>query len=150
MRPLLALALAALVAGIAYVVLFVGRREKNLPPGPPTIPILGNVHQIPLKGAHFQFTKWAKQYGGIYSLKMGTGTAIVLTDRRLVKELVEKKSAIYSHRPSSYVANLISGGDHILLVRPRFRCFCDTWDLVLTDSADGIWAPVARHSQAAP
>lgn len=118
MRPLLALALAALVAGIIYIVLFVGRREKNLPPGPPTIPILGNVHQIPLKGAHFQFTKWAKQYGGIYSLKMGTGTAIVLTDRRLVKELVEKKSAIYSHRPRSYVADLISGGDHILLVCP--------------------------------
>lgn len=136
MRPILTLLLGLLVAGITYVVLFVGRREKSLPPGPPTIPVLGNVHQIPKKGAHFQFTvyssqnlptqkcsltvvsqAWAKKYGGIYSLKLGTGTAVVLTSRRLVKELVEKKSAIYSNRPESYVANLISGGDHILLVR---------------------------------
>ncbi|KAK5163102.1 uncharacterized protein LTR77_010886 [Saxophila tyrrhenica] len=116
MRPILLLASALLVAGIAYVILFVGKREKKLPPGPPTIPVLGNIHQIPKKGAHFQFTKWAKQYGGIYTLKLGTGTAAVLTSRRLVKELVDKKSSIYSERPTSYVANLISGGDHILLM----------------------------------
>lgn len=77
MRPLITLALGLLVAGIAYTILFVGRREKNLPPGPPTIPVLGNVHQIPKKGAHFQFTAWARKYGGIYSLKLGTGTAVV-------------------------------------------------------------------------
>lgn len=120
MRPILTLLLGLLGAGLTYIILFVGRREKNLPPGPPTIPVLGNIHQIPKKGAHFQFTKWAKQYGGIYSLKLGTGNAVVLTDRRLVKELVDKKSAIYSERPRSYVAELISGGDHILLVSDFF------------------------------
>lgn len=77
MRPLIALALGLIVAGITYIVLFVGRREKNLPPGPPTIPVLGNLHQIPKKGAHHQFTAWARKYGGIYSLKLGTGTAVV-------------------------------------------------------------------------
>ena len=84
---------------------------------------LGNIHQIPKKGAHFQFTKWAKQYGGIYTLKLGTGTAAVITDKRLVKELIDKKSSIYSERPKSYVAKLISGGDHILLMdySPQWR-----------------------------
>jgi cytochrome P450 len=96
----------------AYVFLFVGRREKHLPP----LPILGNIHQIPKKGAHFKFSEWAKQYGGMYSLKLGTGTAVVITDRRLVKQLIDKKSALYSDRPKSYVANLISSGDHILLM----------------------------------
>lgn len=111
--------LTALITSLAiltYTILFIGRREKHLPPGPPTLPILGNIHQIPKKGAHFQFTEWAKQYGGIYSLKLGTGTAVVITDRRLVKQLVDKKSALYSERPKSYVANLIAGGDHILLM----------------------------------
>ncbi|KAK4635254.1 Cytochrome P450 monooxygenase [Fulvia fulva] len=116
MYSLLLTVLGPIVAGIVYTILLVGRREKNLPPGPPTFPILGNLLQIPLKGAHFQFTKWAEQYGGIYTLKLGTGTAAVITDRRLVKELVDKKSAKYSERPKSYVANLISGGDHILLM----------------------------------
>ncbi|KAK3702421.1 hypothetical protein LTR37_014887 [Vermiconidia calcicola] len=116
MRPVFLLALALFVAGGIYVFLYVGRREKNLPPGPPTLPLLGNVHQIPKKGAHFQFTEWAKQYGEIYTLKLGTGTAAVITSKRLVKELIDKKSSIYSERPKSYVANLISGGDHILLM----------------------------------
>jgi hypothetical protein len=111
------LALVSSIATAAYVYLFIGRREKHLPPGPPTLPILGNIHQIPKKGAHFQFTEWAKQYGGIYSLKLGTGTAAVITDGKIVKQLIDKKSALYSQRPKSYVADLISSGDHILLMQ---------------------------------
>lgn len=116
MSPVLLSLFALLIAGVVYIVLFVGRREKNLPPGPPTIPLLGNIPQIPKKGAHFQFTKWAKEYGGLYTIKLGTGTAAVITSRKLVKELVDKKSSKYSARPVSYVAKLISGGDHILLM----------------------------------
>ena len=64
-----------------------------------------------------RFAEWARQYGGIFSLKLGPGNAIVLTDRRLVKELVDKKSAIYSHRPTSYILqNLVTQGDYMLLM----------------------------------
>ena len=42
---------------------------------------------------------------------------VVLTDRRLVKQLIDKKSSIYSNRPPSYVGNgLITGGDHLLVM----------------------------------
>lgn len=65
-----------------------------------------------------RFTEWAEQYGGLYSLKLGTGTAVVITDRRIVKELIDKKSAKYSHRPNSYLAHdLITGGDHLLVMQ---------------------------------
>lgn len=111
--------LGPLLAGAAlltYAVIFVGRRERTLPPGPKTLPIIGNLHQIPTKGSYLTFTKWAKQYGGIFSLKLGPATAIVLTDRKYVKQLIDKKSSIYSDRPHSYVShNLITGGDHVLI-----------------------------------
>lgn len=51
------------------------------------------------------FTEWAKQYGGLYSLKLGTATAVVITDRRIIKELADKRSAKYSNRPASYVSH---------------------------------------------
>jgi hypothetical protein len=39
----------------------------------------------------------------------------VLTDRRLIKQLIDKKSSICSNRPTSYVGiGLVTGGDHLL------------------------------------
>ncbi|KAK6355282.1 hypothetical protein TWF696_004394 [Orbilia brochopaga] len=112
-----------LLASILYVVLFIGRRERGLPPGPPTIPILGNVHQLPTTGAHFKFTEWARKYGGLYSLKLGTGTALVVTDREIVKKLMDKRSSVTSDRPPSYVSyDLITKGDHLLVMH-----YNDTW-----------------------
>ena len=66
-----------------------------------------------------RFTEWAQQFGGIFSLKLGSATAIVLTDRSLVKALIDKKSSIYSNRPASYVSHdLITRGDHTLVMQP--------------------------------
>ncbi len=59
--------------------------------------------------------EWSKTYGGIFSLKAATTNIIVLSDRRLVKELVDKKGHIYSNRPHSIVGDLVTGGDSILL-----------------------------------
>lgn len=41
----------------------------------------------------------------------------VITDRRLVKTTVDKRSSIYSHRPPSYVSHdLITKGNHLLVM----------------------------------
>ena len=70
-----------------------------------------------------RFTEWAKQYGGMFSLKLGIGTAVVLTDRRLIKQLLDKKSNISSDRPPSFVSHdLITGGDHLLVMQ-----YGNTW-----------------------
>lgn len=90
--------------------------------GPPTIPILGNEHLIPRADGHFQMLKWANQYGGIFSLKRFRNTTIVITNWKIVKDLLDKKSTIYSHRPPSIVADLITQGHHILMMQ-----YGDTW-----------------------
>ena len=70
-----------------------------------------------------RFTEWSKQYGRLFSLKLGPATAVVITDRRLVKDLLDKKSALYSARPSSFVAQvLITRGDQLLTMN-----YGDTW-----------------------
>lgn len=85
-----------------------------------------SYHQISLYSLSLtlvRFTEWAQKYGGIFSLKFGPATSIVITSPRLVKQLIDKKSSIYSHRPASFVGyNLISDGDHLLLMQ-----YSDHW-----------------------
>ncbi|KAK4465763.1 cytochrome P450 [Cladorrhinum samala] len=111
------------VLTVIYVFVFrVGLRDPRLPPGPPCLPVLGNLHQIPTKRTHIQFREWAKQYGDIFSLKFGPATTIVINSPRLIKELIDKKSNLYSRRPASHVADLMAQGDHLL-----FMQYSDSW-----------------------
>ncbi|KAJ5698483.1 hypothetical protein N7462_000488 [Penicillium macrosclerotiorum] len=104
---------ACFVLGLSYVfyrLLSVGKRDSRLPPGPPTVPILGNVHLIPRAGIGLKFKEWAKQYGPIYSLKVFNSTMIVLSDPEIVANLVDKKGAIYAERPPNAVVNYLTDG----------------------------------------
>lgn len=95
----------------------VGRRPAGYPPGPPTLPIIGNLHQIPYRKRHIQFQKWAQEYGPIYSLILGTKVTIVLNSDQTVKDLVDKRGGIYSSRPESYIGqDVLSGGLRILFM----------------------------------
>lgn len=109
-----AILLAALIAALWRLSL-IGQRPKDYPPGPPTLPILGNLHQIPKARRHIQFEKWARQYGSVYSLMLGTKVMIVLNTEDAIRELVDKRGAIYASRPESFIAqDTISGGLRIL------------------------------------
>ncbi|KAH6621612.1 cytochrome P450 [Chaetomium sp. MPI-SDFR-AT-0129] len=101
----------------------VGRRPKGYPPGPPTLPILGNLHQMPSKNGHVQFKKWAEEYGPVYSLIIGTQVMIVLSSDTAIKDLLDKRSGIYSSRPDMYISStLASGGMRMLLME-----YGETW-----------------------
>lgn len=93
----------------------VGRRLKDYPPGPPTLPIIGNLHQVPSERRYVKFGEWAKEYGPVYSLMLGTQVYVVLSADYAIRDLVDKRGPIYASRPDLYVAqHLISGGLRIL------------------------------------
>lgn len=63
-----------------------------------------------------RLTEWSRKFGGIFSLKRFANTTLVISDRKLVKDLLDKKSNIFSNRPASNVAQLITHGDHLLIM----------------------------------
>ncbi|KAI1195959.1 putative cytochrome P450 [Nemania serpens] len=116
----------SIVTGLVYCSCFillwkllqVGRRPRDIPPGPPTVPILGNIHLIPRYDVHLQFQKWAHEYGPVYSLMLGSQVMIVLSSDTAIKDLLDKRSGIYSDRMDIYIGQtLASGGKRILMMR---------------------------------
>jgi cytochrome P450 len=113
-------ALAAIfMAGILlYQLSRIGRRPKGMPPGPPTIPIMGNLHQLPKENVHVKFKEWADQYGDIYSVMLGNQRMVVLNSPQVVKDLIDQRSNNYSSRPEMYIGQtLISGGYRLVLMQ---------------------------------
>lgn len=112
------LAFAVFILGVCllvYRLLQVGKRDPRMPPGPPTVPLLGNAHQIPATGLYKQMREWAQQYGSVFSLKVGPSSIVVLCDRKAIHKLLVEKGSIYSDRPPSYVGHLLTQGDHLAL-----------------------------------
>lgn len=102
---------------VVFMLATVGKRPKDYPPGPSTLPIIGNLYQMPRKKAHLQFQRWAQEYGPIYSLILGTKVPIVLSSDQAIKDLLDKRGGIYSSRPERYIAqDVISGGRRVVLM----------------------------------
>ncbi|CUA66986.1 O-methylsterigmatocystin oxidoreductase [Rhizoctonia solani] len=138
--------LGSTVVWLAIKTMSIGKRETYLPPGPPTVPLLGNLHEFPKTEAHLKLTEWARIYGGIYSLKMGPGTAIVITDVAAVKELMDKRSQSTVDRPPNHMADLVAGGMNMVLSRytEDWRTLRRASHAILTQQACAGHLPIQR------
>ncbi|CAZ84036.1 unnamed protein product [Tuber melanosporum] len=68
--------------------------------------------------------EWTKKYGSIYKLKLGKDTVIVLGTQQAAKDLLEKRSKIYSSRPRTVMAGEnVSRGKKLLahLIGDKWR-----------------------------
>ncbi|KAF1350600.1 cytochrome P450 [Lizonia empirigonia] len=115
----------AILALVLHKLSKIGRRPADYPPGPPTLPLIGNLHLMPKEKGHLQFQKWAEEYGPVYSLILGTKVMIVLSSDQAIKDLLDKRSNIYSSRPDMYMGQIISGSLRMLLME-----YGETWRMV--------------------
>ncbi|TFY56900.1 hypothetical protein EVG20_g8751 [Dentipellis fragilis] len=84
-----------------------GSRGAHYPPGPPTLPIIGNLLAFPRERPEIKFAEWARQYGDVISLKVLSQTIIVIQTPTLLKELFEKKGISNTYRPVSIIIGML-------------------------------------------
>jgi cytochrome P450 len=90
---------------------------KGLPPGPPPLPIIGNLHQAPSEYPYRTFAEWHKKYGPIISVQFGLTRIVMLGNYEAANELLNKRGNIYSSRPRMpVIAEWMSKGLHTVLL----------------------------------
>ncbi|KAG9318126.1 cytochrome P450 [Chiua virens] len=113
MSPNSILTLVAVGAVVVSVLtLFKGRRRSvrgfRLPPGPVPLPIVGNLFSIDPKKPWITYTRWKALYGDVFMVHVLKQNIIVINSEKIAKDLLERRSSIYSDRP--YLATRIPYG----------------------------------------
>ncbi|KAH7408082.1 cytochrome P450 [Phaeosphaeria sp. MPI-PUGE-AT-0046c] len=98
-------------------------RPAKFPPGPKTAPFIGNVHQMPTTVPHVKFGEFARQFGAITGLKVGCQNWIILNTWQAVHDLIDKKSTIYSSRPSIPGVEIVAPNG----ISPVMTVYGDLW-----------------------
>ncbi|CAN1127214.1 Cytochrome P450 83B1 [Linum perenne] len=76
------------------------QKTLNLPPGPPGLPILGNLFQIDNSSPHRYFTKLSHKYGPLMFLRLGYVPTVVISSSKLAKEVMKTQDLAFCSRPS--------------------------------------------------
>ncbi|KAF9022855.1 cytochrome P450 [Hymenopellis radicata] len=98
----------------------------GLPPGPSRLPIIGNLLDKPSNNAWLTYTKWAREHNSdVISFKVLGRVTVVLSSATAVKELLERRSSIYSDRPSMRMLNELMQWDWNF----GFMPYADSWRL---------------------
>ncbi|KAI5419491.1 hypothetical protein KIW84_043599, partial [Lathyrus oleraceus] len=80
---------------------------KNLPPGPPFLPVIGNLHQLK-QPLHHTFQTLSQKYGQIFSLWFGYQPVVVVSSSKIAQECFTKHDIVLANRPDFLVGKYIS------------------------------------------
>ncbi|KAK0799589.1 hypothetical protein LTR75_009189 [Friedmanniomyces endolithicus] len=97
--------IAVVLAAAAILVAERIHARRRLPgyvkslPGPRGLPIIGSVHELPEKNSWLKFHEWGQKYGPIYQVNLAGTNHVWITRDKIARDLLTKRSAIYSDRP---------------------------------------------------
>lgn len=70
---------------------------RILPPGPPTVPIFGNLFSLGTK-PHISLTELAKRYGPLMTLQLGRVPTVIISSAVMAKEALQRNDISFSNR----------------------------------------------------
>ncbi|KAM4693202.1 cytochrome P450 1B1 [Discoglossus pictus] len=95
--------------------------ENAHPPGPFPWPLIGNAMQLG-SSPHLSFVDFAKRYGDVFQIKLGSQKVVVLNGDRAIRQALLQKGADFAGRPTFPSFKVVSGGRSL-----AFGVFDERW-----------------------
>ncbi|XVF49799.1 hypothetical protein PTKIN_Ptkin04bG0044700 [Pterospermum kingtungense] len=118
-----------------------GKKRLKLPPSPPKLPIIGNIHQLG-KLPHRSVQKLSRKYGSLMLLYLGKNPTLVVSSAEAVKEIVKNHDIDFSNRQRNTAANILFYGCTDL----GFAPYGEYWRQVRKIGAQELFSPRRVHS----
>ncbi|KAI0259752.1 cytochrome P450 [Gloeopeniophorella convolvens] len=124
--------IAALSASLALFVIRARGRRLSYPPGPRRLPIIGNLLDMPSREEWVVYKRWSDDFGSdVVHVDVLGSHIIILNSMEATKQLLERRSSIYSDRPPlvalleflgmTYNIGLLPYGRHWRYLRSKFH-----------------------------
>ncbi|CAL5366735.1 unnamed protein product [Camellia sinensis] len=94
--PYVSLSLFFLI--IAFKFLSKARTQKNLPPSPPVLPVIGHLHLLKPR-LHRTLQGFSQNLGPIFTLRFGSRLVVVVSSPSAVVECFTKNDVVLANRP---------------------------------------------------
>ncbi|XP_041913045.1 cytochrome P450 2J2-like [Alosa sapidissima] len=105
-----------LLLSIVLLVYYIKTKPpKNFPPGPWSLPFIGDWHHIDFNRVHLQFVELAGKYGRIFSVKAFGPRAVVLNGHKLVRQAYVNQGEDFVDRPSLPMSADIIGDKGLIM-----------------------------------
>ncbi|KAK8690940.1 hypothetical protein V6N13_074464 [Hibiscus sabdariffa] len=95
----------------------VKKKNLNLPPLPPKLPIIGNIHQLG-KLTHRSLRDLSRTYGSLLLLQLGYNPTVLVSSADMIREIAKNYDVVCSDRPKTTALDILFYGRKDLAFGP--------------------------------
>ncbi|KAH0628264.1 hypothetical protein JD844_009173 [Phrynosoma platyrhinos] len=99
-----------MVATILMSIKFLTKSNRPRPPGPWSLPILGNLLQLE-EHSYISFQRMRKKYGDVFQIKLGMVPVVVVNGLDAVKQVLLRDGESFAGRPDMHTFSFFANGE---------------------------------------